>query len=277
MEQNHIKTISILGCGWFGTPLAVELAGNQFELKGSTTSFEKLKKLKLLGIKPYLIQIPFGEKEAKSEHFNDFFRCDLLLINIPPRRNSSEQHSFGQKIQQIEQLAVIYHIPEIIFISSTSVYGDQNAEVDESSIAQPDSDSGRILLDAENYLKNQNQFRTTIVRFGGLVGPHRNPGRFLSGKTELANGHAPVNLIHLHDCIRIILKIIEKKTFGHTFNAVAPSHPSREVFYTQAAKQANLPQPQFIPELRQWKKVSSVQLEPLLNYTFQLPNWEDWI
>lgn len=278
MAQVQLPTISILGCGWFGTPLAKKLIELGFQVKGSTTSPEKLTDLALLGIKPYLVQIP---QQTISEEIDlqtsDFFQSDLLLINIPPRRNTSEQHTFTQKINQLVQLAKQHNIREVIFISSTSVYGDLNAEVDERSAPHPDSDSGRILLDAEHIFKNQTQFRTTIVRFGGLLGPQRNPGRFLSGKTDVANGLAPVNLIHLNDCIGILSQIIEQKAFGHTINAVAPDHPTRELFYTQAAKQSELPQPQFVQELLQWKKVNSIHLKPLLGYSFQHPNWEDWI
>jgi nucleoside-diphosphate-sugar epimerase len=278
MAKNHIQVISILGCGWFGTPLAEELINLGFQIKGSTTSSDNLENLGLLGIKPYLINISRSTKpeESLAQH-QDFFQCDVLLINIPPRRNTSEQHSFNQKIEQIAGLAINYRIPEIIFISSTSVYGDHNTEVNERSVPHPDSDTARILLAAENHLKHQSQFRTTIIRFGGLVGPQRNPGRFLSGKTGVANGLAPVNLIHLNDCIGITSKVIRQGAFGYIFNAVAPDHPSRETFYTHAARQSELPVPQFISELQQWKKVSTVHLKPLLNYSFQRPNWEDWI
>jgi nucleoside-diphosphate-sugar epimerase len=273
MNKAKIKTVSILGCGWFGKPLARKLLESGLSVKGSTTNPEKLDDLQQMGIQAYLIHIAAVDTAVDI----DFFNTDVLLIDIPPRRNTSEQHSFMQKIEQISQLAVQQQIKEILFISSTSVYGDHNLEVDESSAPDPDSASGAILLNAENYLKAQDQFHSTVIRFGGLIGPGRDPGRFLAGKTGIANGLAPVNLIHLTDCIEIVSKIILQDAFGYTFNATAPDHPTRQTFYTQAAKKSGLPEPQFISECRHWKIVNSTQAARLLDYSFQRPNWEDWI
>ena len=39
------------------------------------------------------------------------------------------------------------------------------------------------------------------VRFAGLIGPARPPGRFLAGRTDLAGGERPVNLVQQIDCL----------------------------------------------------------------------------
>jgi nucleoside-diphosphate-sugar epimerase len=59
-------------------------------------------------------------------------------------------------------------------------------------------------------LQGNSRFKTTILRFGGLIGEDRNPIRFLAGRENLENPDAPINLIHQTDCIGIILRIIEK-------------------------------------------------------------------
>ena len=43
--MNPKQRISILGCGWLGLPLAKELLDRSFEVKGSTTSSNKLDQL----------------------------------------------------------------------------------------------------------------------------------------------------------------------------------------------------------------------------------------
>ena len=40
MSQNKI---GIIGCGWLGLPLAKEFISNNYKVKGSTTTKEKLK------------------------------------------------------------------------------------------------------------------------------------------------------------------------------------------------------------------------------------------
>ena len=52
MSQNKI---GIIGCGWLGLPLAKEFISNNYKVKGSTTTKEKLEILKTEGIEAYLI------------------------------------------------------------------------------------------------------------------------------------------------------------------------------------------------------------------------------
>jgi hypothetical protein len=56
-------------------------------------------------------------------------------------------------------------------------------------------------------LHGNSHFKTTVLRFGGLIGEDRFG---FSRSRNLENPDAPINLIHQTDCIGIILKIIEK-------------------------------------------------------------------
>jgi nucleoside-diphosphate-sugar epimerase len=129
-------------------------------------------------------------------------------------------------------------------------------------------EGGKQLLAAENLL--QNHFKTTVIRFGGLIGDNRHPIRFLTGRQNLENPDAPINLIHQTDCIGIIEKIIEQDCFGETFNAVTPFHPSRKYYYTQKATEFNLPLPEFDesnPSVG--KTILSDKIAAVLGYSFQ--------
>lgn len=261
-----INNISILGCGWYGLELAKELIRQGYAVKGSTTNTEKLVILQNSGISPYLVN--FQENEENYDH--EFFDCDILVISIPPKRSSAEQHTFISKIERISTAASAHSIPQIIFISSSSVYGDHNAEVTESTLPSPDTASGKAILSAEKILQSNANLMTTIIRFGGLIGPDRDPGRFFAGKKDIANGKAPVNLIHLTDCIGITLKIIERQAFGYIYNACSADHPSRELFYTSAARRSGLEPPLFIDELLNWKSVKSTNIPAQLDYHFKI-------
>ena len=246
--------ISILGCGWYGLELAKELIKNNYTVKGSTTTPEKLNSLQQSGIIPYLINFSEGE-----DHFDtDFFNCDLLIISIPPKRSASEQHTFLSKIQRISNAAISGNISNIIFISATSVYGDSNEEVNELTTPSPETESGKAILSAESVLKSISKLTTTILRFGGLIGPNRDPGRFFAGKSAIPNGKAPVNLIHLSDCIGLTLSIIEKQAFGYTYNACATDHPTDQSFNTAASLKSGFEKPQFNDELLNWKSVQYI-------------------
>lgn len=259
------KNISILGCGWYGLPLAKKLITEGYSVKGSTTTPAKITSLQQSGIIPYLVNF-----EENEESFDpDFFDCSVLIISIPPKRSAAQQHTFLSKIQKIAKAANHSGVPQIIFISSTSVYGDRNSKVTESTPATPDTASGEAILAAEIMLKECVAFTTTIVRFGGLIGPERNPGRFFAGKKDIPNGQAPVNLIHLTDCIGITLSIIERQAYGYIYNACSTAHPSRAEFYTKAALTSGLEKPEFIDELQSWKLIESINIPSQLDYTFQ--------
>lgn len=261
----HKNTISILGCGWYGLALAKALIADGAQVKGSTTSIQKTEALKAEGVAPYIVN--FSADGASYDA--DFFDCDVLLIAIPPKARSGQGADFILKTAQIITAIKQHQVKNVIFISSTAVYADLNHEVDESTDPQPNTESGRILFAAENLFRNEQSFKTTIIRFAGLIGPGRDPGRFFAGKKAIPNGDAPVNLIHLDDCIGLTKVIIKQDAFGHLFNGCGPEHPKKSTFYTQAAIDAGLEEPEFIDELNEWKIVKSVNATAILNYQFK--------
>ncbi|HEY0056398.1 MAG TPA: SDR family NAD(P)-dependent oxidoreductase [Pedobacter sp.] len=258
--MNNINTISILGCGWYGFPLAVNLISKGFQVNGSSTTPEKLEILKAAGIISF--QVSF---EPDTEAYQpDFFNCDLLIISIPPKRSSGQSLLYPDKISRIKEAAILHKVPRVIFISSTSVYGDVDHELNENSPTSPATDSGKAIWEAEKLLMNQSNFKLSTIRFGGLTGPGRDPGRFFAGKKDIPNGKAPVNMIRLDQCIEVTNAIIEKDAFGYTFNACSSSHPPKKEYYKQAALKSGLEAPEFIDELNEWKIISSIHLQPVL-------------
>jgi nucleoside-diphosphate-sugar epimerase len=261
--------ISIIGCGWYGMAVAKQLVADGYTVKGSTTTAEKLKDLAHAGIQPYLLY--FGPD--KSADPNDFFTSEILIICIPPKRNSTTLGQYPDKIAAIAKLATQYKTEQVLFISSTSVYADNNSIVDEMTVANPQTPSGQQILNAEQALQQNSHFTATVLRFSGLVGPGRHPGRFFTGKKDIPNGQAPINLVHLDDCIGITLEIIKRKAFGYIYNVSSPDHLQKQHFYPQAIQAAGLAAATFIDELKEWKIISSIQVPKQLNYTFKTVNW----
>jgi len=264
--------ISILGCGWYGRALASELLREGFSVKGSATGAEKAEQLGRSGISAFVVE--FNENTQSYDH--EFFLCDIIVVAITPGFKRNEGKQYLTKIKGIIDAITKHHIKKVIYISSTGIYADCNRQVTELDLPAPDSESGQTLFEAEQLFLNKSQFRTTIIRFGGLLGPGRNPARFFSGKTGLPNGLAPVNLIHQSDCVAITRSIIQKDCWGTVFNAVAPNHPTRADFYTEMANKAKLPGPVFLHELNNWKIVNSINLGAKLDYRFILPSWHNY-
>jgi len=266
-----MKQISILGCGWLGFPLAKSLLVKGYAVKGSTTSMEKIFMLKNDGVNPFQIIVLEDSIEGNIDSFLE--NSSILIIDIPPKLRGNSKENFVAKIQTLISFIEKSTVEKVIFVSSTSVYADDNfnvTTVTENTKANPDSESGKQLQEVEQLLQKNKNFQTTIIRFGGLIGEDRHPIHFLAGKKNLENPNGPINLIHQMDCIGIIQKIIETNSWNETFNAVAPYHPSRKEYYTQKAIELKLPLPEFEKNsTATGKMVSSEKVEQLLNYSFQ--------
>ncbi|WP_426094147.1 SDR family NAD(P)-dependent oxidoreductase [Flavobacterium sp. DSR2-3-3] len=266
-----MKKISILGCGWLGLPLAKALIKNDYLVNGSTTSAEKLDVLKNAGIAPFLIVL--SENKTTENLTNFLENSEILIIDVPPKLRGSGTENFVSKIRNVIPFIEKSSVRKVLFISSTSVYNDDDASVTEETIPKPDTESGKQLLATELLLLSNSNFKTTALHFGGLIGDDRHPIHFLAGRENLDNPDAPINLIHQEDCIGIILKIIENDAWNETFNAVAPSHPSREMYYSQKALDLDLALPKFNhnnPSIG--KTILSTKIETVLKYTFTKPN-----
>ena len=276
--------ISILGCGWLGMPLAKALLDKGIQVNGSTTTVEKLSLLQSENINPFLIDIPLIIDEGSleminfSSSMNSFLQgSETLIIDIPPKLRSAsaptDEKTFVKKIAALIPFIIKSTVQNVLFVSSTSVYGENQGTVDELTIPEPETESGKQLLECESLLKSNSNFKTAILRFGGLIGSDRQPGKYLAGRENLENPDSPVNLIHQKDCIGIILKIVESDCWNEIFNAVSPFHPSRENYYSQKAADLNLPLPKFDhsrPSVG--KLIENNKIINLLKYTFTEPN-----
>lgn len=257
------ETISVLGCGWYGLALAKALVADGYIVKGSTTSEHKLASIEALGIEPYLVNLANDKEKVEA----DFFTSDVLVICIPSRKKDDYSLSL---IDQIERMLTLTRSNQLIFISSTGIYEDGNFIVDENIIPKPTSEVGKSLLAAETLLMKTTSFNTTIIRFGGLIGPNRNLAKHFAGKNEIANGLAPINLIHLDDCIGLTKAILLQKAFGQIYNGVAPTHPTRAEFYTKACADSGFEKPEFVNELLVWKQVESANVPKILGYEWKV-------
>lgn len=268
-------TISIIGCGWLGLPFGEYLIEQGFSVKGSTTSESKLTILENKGIQPFLINLQsvINNKEEEKK-IDNFFKTDILYINIPPgRRNPNVLNDYPKWIQFLAQQCEQFNIKKVIFVSSTGVYPNTNGIVTEKTVPQPQTDSQKAIVIAEQLLQQNQYFKTTILRPSGLVGGNRIAGRWFAGKQNLKGGNVPVNLVHLIDCIGVSCAIIQRNNFGNVFNICADEHPIKGKFYPFQAKKHGFEPPFFLMEQpKNFKIVSNEKSKKVLNYTYKQPN-----
>ncbi|MEX2585985.1 MAG: SDR family oxidoreductase [Balneolaceae bacterium] len=270
-------TLSILGCGWLGLPLATKLAAEGTTVRGSTTNHSKLTELNERGIDPFLINV---NDQLRCEEHPDFWESELLIINIPPGRSRRDVRSrHPREVDAIRQCVESGSIRRVLFVSSTSVYHKfGGVKTEEDAGREPaTSESGEALLEAEATLRAAEAFDTTILRLGGLYGYNRHPAKNLSGRKNLSGGERPVNLIHRDDAISILLKLIHSDIRNDTFNAVSDGHPTRKEFYCEMARALGVEEPQFTPEKESasYKIISNEKLKRKLSYEFLYPHPAD--
>lgn len=264
-----MNSISILGCGWLGFDLAKQLVNIGYLVKGSTTSVSKINELDDAGILPFLVDL---KQEQKAKELDLFLSTDLLYVNIPPSKASSNSKSYVESFYPILEALKKSTVKKVVFISATSVYEDSNEEINEES-KLASSDRAKRLLDAEQLFLGIKSIDVTIIRFGGLCGNGRNPVTFLSGKNNLTGGNLRINMIHLDDCIRMSINAIVSDNKG-IYNAVAEKHPSKKLFYNAMAKRYEVVPPKFEEEIQEiaGKWISVDKFKKDFSYQFIHPD-----
>jgi len=245
------KSISILGSGWLGLPLARQLKSSFDRVNISTRTEAKINPLQSVGLLPFMIDI-----ENLEQNIQSFLQSETLIINV----TGKNINAFKNLIAEIE----ISPVKEVLFVSSTSVYPEKSGLCTES---QPLDISSHPLLEIETLFKQNKYFKSTILRFSGLIGGKRHPGRFFASGKPIRFADAGVNLIHLDDCLAIIGIIIKQHIFPELLNACADTHPSKVHFYTANALALGLHKPNISAENRDSNKiVSNEKLKKRLNY-----------
>jgi len=274
-------TVSILGCGWLGWPLARALCLLGYPVKGSTTSAHKISFLKADGIDPFLIEIdppviqePPGLAPplaglAPISPIDLFFQSDILVITLPFRRDFNPAQLYQKEIQSVRDHLRKSKIGFVIFTSSTAMYPKLDRIWTEEDSFTAADERAEVLLSVEQMLFKESRWDTTVVRLAGLYGEDRRPGQSSLGQAFLKDGRQPMNLIHRDDAVEIIIQIIVQDLRGEIFNACADAHPTQKELYTFVASQLGLAPPQFGEGPSSYKIISNQKVKAKLGFSFK--------
>jgi len=231
------KNVLLFGCGYLGFPLAKELKTQGYFVQVTTHSPDKLKGFEEEELNPFLVSLDFDDFSADSIK-EKCKNVDSVILMLPP----SNFKNYAATIQSIADC--FQKNTHVIFVSSISVYEDTSEIVNEYS---PCKGNHAIIL-AENNLRRNKSVNTTILRLAGLIGAGRHPVSTLLKKEKLANGLAPVNLVHQLDVISVIILVLRKNIRNELFNICYPEHPTRKDFYEKAAEKLFSKQIEFVSE-----------------------------
>ncbi len=272
----QVFKISILGIGWLGKPLAEALVLAGHQVKGSSTSPEKMSMIQALGVAPYLLTL---SPEPEEGQWDEFLEADILLINIPPqtRKAGIGADFHPSQIQNLLAKVTQSKIQKIIYVSATSVYPEAARAMTEAEPINAQNTGNTALWHAEQLIRKSGK-DWLILRLGGLLGYERIPGKYFAGKKDLETGDVPVNFIHRDDAVKILCKLMAQKDISkEIFNIVSPEHPPRSVIYTKNAQDFGFEAPTFKempPKNHKIILAQKIQLE--LEYVFKYPNPLDY-
>lgn len=259
--------IAILGCGWLGLPLAERLVQEGHYVKGSVTKKTKISVLAAARIEPFQIDL----SELDNSKIDAFLsNVEVLIILVPPKH--SEDFDLIASLKVLLNRAIAHKVPRVLYSSSIAVYEDTVSIpiYSEQDLWERPTQRAAKLLQIEEILLNERNFRSCVLRLGGLLGEDRHPIKYLAGKKNVPNPAAPVNLVHQLDCIGIIVEVLKRDWFDGILNVVHPDHPNRREYYTKAAKARSLIEPHFYESTSRGKLVSSQKLQRVFNYTFKM-------
>jgi nucleoside-diphosphate-sugar epimerase len=159
-------------------------------------------------------------------------RPHQILLTLTPDTYDAEgyRRAYLEPARRVAEAAK-QQSPEthLIFVSSTSVYGQNQGEwVDESSDTDPASATARVLLEAEAELMEAGN-PCTLVRFSGIYGPGRSRliDRVRRGSFTRPDACGWTNRIHADDAGGALAHLLT--TFdgtGHGPLIASDSHPS---------------------------------------------------
>ncbi len=240
--MNH--KVGILGCGWLGKALGIELVKSGYIVKGTVRKKQDFESLQNLDIQPFLMELSPDKVDGEIHEF--FNNLDTLIISLPPGTRKNPEYDFSGSIRLLIDTIRSYDLNEILFVSSTSVFEDREdiPKYDENSTPTGSSASAQQLVQAENIIQ-ESGFKNIILRSGGQIGQDRHPIKYLAGRKGLPNPDAPVNLVSQEYLVLLMAELISAENPPKIVHAISEPHESRKDYYSRIAKERNLEIPEF--------------------------------
>ncbi|OLQ95190.1 NAD(P)-dependent oxidoreductase [Vibrio ponticus] len=237
-----MKRIGIVGGGWLGLPLSKFLANLGHAVVVTKTSLEGAQHIDCDEVPATVVDLSQGESHVVTALAP--FQPQILIGCFPPgfRRGNGDEyaHYWQTLVAAAERLAV----EKIVMVSSTTVYPNRAESMSEemaSLVLTQDCDdfsaNAKVMLHAEQCLIDSG-IDYAVVRCSGLVGPERNPARFVTHLKQVSD-QAPANMLHLTDAIGAV-SYAALHIDNQVVNATTPNTTSKAEFYQAAIDRSGL-------------------------------------
>lgn len=277
--------VLIVGCGYVGLPLGVELVKQGHEVLGLQRRKTGAEELAAAGIQPLVADITRPKELAGLPG-----PFDWVINTVSSTKGGAEEYRQVYLEGTRNLIEWLQHAPPIKFVytSSTSVYGQTDASVvKESSVTEPASETSRLLVETEKLLLDaalQKKVPAVILRVAGIYGPERGHLflQYLRNEARMAaQGERLINMIHRDDLVGVIITALKNGRPGEIYNAVDDEPVTQLHFFRWLSETLGKWMPPLATEAENAqrkrgltnKKVSNRKLKMELGFQFKYPTF----
>jgi nucleoside-diphosphate-sugar epimerase len=198
----------LIGCGDIGSSLGLRLVSQG---------------VSALGLRRDIAKLPTDLPGLSLDYSSDHMSClrdwdgDIAVITPTPAAMSEQGYQSGYLAPVQQFIAACGNRPrQVLFVSSTRVYGDQDgAWVDEKTSPRPSGYAGEIILQAEKSLRDSCH-QVVVARPGGIYGrwPSRLLQRIERGELRDRLPQQYGNRIHRDDCVGMLWHLLQGMLAG---------------------------------------------------------------
>lgn len=235
----------IAGCGYVGVATADLFHAAGWEVEGWTHSPESARRL---AGKPYPVRaVDIAERAAVKVAASAYD----AVIHCASSGGGGPESYRRVYLAGNENLLATLQPRTFVYTSSTSVYAQTGGEwVDEESAAEPAHETGRILRQTEEFVRQKGGL---VARLAGIYGPGRSAllRKFLSGEARIeAGGERYLNQTHRDDIAAALFLLVnvpnESRTTAGIVNVTDNEPMTQRACYEWLAAKLHRPLPALV-------------------------------
>ena len=264
-KDKPFKHVVIVGCGDIGFRVAKIWKKQGKSVFGVARSEESLNLLRQQHI--HAVSADLDNLNTLSEFAGRLCKQALLYYFAPPPSKGIEDSRMANFLLSLDK----NNLPkQIIYISTSGVYGDQQGRlIDEQTAPNPQVDRAKRRFHAEEllieYATNNTSVAVTILRVGGIYGPGRLPLQRLKDQIPILheNLSPQTNRIHADDLAQVCVAAATEKADGEIYNVSDGTNSNMTEYFNTIADFCNLPRPPLVDWEEAEEKISNGMLSYL--------------
>ena len=280
-----MRRVLVVGCGFVGEATADLFHARGWEVVGWTHSAESAARLS--AEKPYPVSahdITEAEQvNAAARELPDGGQVDAVVDCVSSGRGGGPEQYRRVYLDGARHLTASVRAARFVYTGSTSVYAQADGGVvDEESLAVPERETGRVLLETEATVLAAPG--GIVARLVGIYGPGRSVllKKFLAGEGVVeGDGGRWLNQIHRDDAAAALFRLAQVDAPPGMYNVADGTPLTQLELYRGLAARFGRAMPPSGPEDRNrkrgWtsKRVSNAKLQTL-GWAPQYPSFLDW-